>query len=165
MYKFVLYKSSNEYEVYVNLITSPAGFYLSRRPHVIALIRELVSTKKLRGDRVVIEQNMGRDIGTTDIVSTSDADTIYYAQPLKSETYARFAKSRYPQTSNLLTVVAIRDSDGNYEVSDAWIGSKHPAFPGDKHATADSIEYWKTHALVQDAQVVQIRTITKTCPY
>jgi hypothetical protein len=165
MYKFVLDKSNDEYDVYVNLITSPAGFYLSRRPHVIALIRELMSTKKLRGGRIVIEQNMGRDIGTTDIVSTSDTDTIYYAQPLKSEIYSRFAKSRYPQTSSLLTVVAIKDSDGNYEVTDAWIGSKHPAFPGDEHATEDSKEYWKTHALVQDAQVIQIRSITKTCPY
>jgi hypothetical protein len=165
MYKFMLDESNDDYDIYVNLITSSAGYYLSRRPYVIALIKELLSTRKLRGARIVIEQNMGRNIGTTDIVSTSDADTVYYAQPLKSEIYSRFAKSRYPQASNLLTVVIVRDSDGNYEVSDTWIGSNYPAFPGDQHATADSKEYWKTHALVQDTQVVQSRSITKTCPY
>jgi hypothetical protein len=165
MYKFMLDESNNGYDIYVNLISSSAGLYLSRRPHVIALIKELLSANKLRGARIVIEQNMGRDIGTTDIVPTSDTDTIYYAQPLKSEIYSRFAKSRNPQTSNLLTIVAVKDSDGNYEVSDVWIGSNYPAFPGDQLATADSKEYWKTHALVQDAQAIQSRSITKTCPY
>ena len=108
---------------------------------------------------------MGRDIGTTDIVATNDKDTIYYAQPLKSDVFSRFAKNRYPQTSSMLTVIVERDSDGNYEVSDAWIGNSHPAFPGDKNETTASRGYWQTHALVQDAQVIQSKSLTKTWPY
>jgi hypothetical protein len=165
MYKFMLDETNDEYNVYVNSISSSAGHYLSRRPYVYALIRELLSTRKLWGGRIVIEQDMGRNIGTTDVVSTSDKDTIYYAQPLKSEVFSRFAKNRYPQVSTMLTVIVDRDADGNYEVTNAWIGSNHPAFPGDQFATADSKEYWKTHALVQDAQVIQSRSLTKMCPY
>ncbi len=138
---------------------------MSRRPYVYALIRELLSTHKLQANRMVIEQDMGRNIGTTDIVSTTDKDTIYYAQPLKSEVFSRFAKNRYPQVSSTLTVIVNRDTDGNYEVTNVWIGGKHPAFPGDQFATADSKVYWKTHALVQDAQVIQSKSLTKTCPY
>ena len=161
----MLDETNDEYDIYIDSITSSAGHYLSRRPYVYALIRELLSTRKLRGDRIVIEQDMGRNIGTTDIVSTTDKDTIYYAQPLKSEVFSRFAKNRYPEVSSTLTVVVNRDTDGNYEVTNAWIGSNHPAFPGAEHATADSREYWKVHALVQDAHTIQFKSLTKTCPY
>lgn len=165
MYKFVLDDTNDEYDIYVNSISSPAGHYLSRRPYIYAVVKELLSVHKLQGARIVIEQDMGRRIGTTDIVSTTDKDTIYYAQPLKSEVFSRFAKNRYPKVSSLLTVIVERDDDGNYEVSDIWIGGNHPAFPGDRFATADSKVYWQTHALVQDAQVIQSKTLTKMCPY
>lgn len=161
----MLDETNSKYYVYVNLISSSAARYLSRRPHVIALIKELVSGKALRGDRVVIEQDMGRNIGNTDIVITDDKDTIYYAQPLKSDIYSRFAKNRYPQKSSMLTIVLVRDSDGNYEVTDTWIGRNHPAFPGDEHESAESKRYWQTHALVQDAQVIQSKSLISTCPY
>lgn len=161
----MLDETNDKYDIYVNLISSSAGRYLSRRPHVIALIRELLSSSNLRGARMVIEQDMKRDIGNTDIVTTSNIDTIYYAQPLKSEVYSRFAKNRYSQASTFLTVIVERDTDGNYEVCDTWIGGNHPPFPGDEHATAASMEFWQTHALVQDAQVIQAKTLTRACPY
>jgi hypothetical protein len=165
MYNFILDESNNSYCIYVNLISSPAGRYLSRRPHMIALIKELLANNKLHGERIVIEQDMGRNIGTTDVVLTNDKDTIYYAQALKSGVYSRIARNRYPQTSNTLTVIAMRDAEGNYEVSDTWIGDNHPAFPGDELETDESKNYWQTHAIVQDAQTIQSRSITKTCPY
>ena len=161
----MLDESNDTYDVYVNLISSSAGNYLSRRPYVVALIKELLSTKSLRGQRMVVEQNMGRGIGTTDVVTTSDKDTIYYAQPLKSTVFWRFAKNRSPQVSNILTVTFERDTDGNYEVCDAWIGDNHPAFPGDEQETTASKTYWQNHALVQDAQAIQAKSLTKTCPY
>lgn len=165
MYKFILDDSKPAYSTYVNLISSPAGHYLSRRPHVIALIKEILANRTLTEDRIVIEQDMGRDIGNSDIVATSDTDTIYYAQPLKSTVYWRFAKNRLPKTSNTLTVIVVRDAAGDYEVSDAWIGSNHPAFPGDAFESTDSMEYWQTHALVQNAEIIQAKSITKICPY
>jgi hypothetical protein len=113
----------------------------------------------------VIEQDMGRRIGTTDIVQTNLNDAIYYAQPLKSEVFVRFAKNRYPQPCNTLTIIVERDADGNYEIRDTWIGPSCPAFPGDEHETGESKEYWQSHALVHDAQVVQSKSITKVCPY
>ncbi len=165
MYKFAISEPKNGHSIYVNLISSSAGRYLSRQPYVISLVKELLASKKLRGERMVIEQDMGRAIGMTDIVATSDKDTIYYAQPTKSEVFSRFAKNRYPQLSNTLTVIALQDTDGNYEVTDIWIGPNCPAFPGDEYETLESKAYWQTHALVQDAQIIQSKSITKTCPY
>ncbi|HSX45969.1 MAG TPA: hypothetical protein VLG27_03140 [Candidatus Saccharimonadia bacterium] len=165
MYKFVIAKLRDGNVIYVNFISSSAGHYLSRQPYVIALVKELLTAKKLRGERIVIEQDMGRTIGKTDIVATSEKDIIYYARPVKSDVFSRFAKNRYPQSSNKLTIIVVQDTDGNYEVSDAWIGPNCPAFPGDEYETIESKEYWQSHALVQDAQAIQSRSITKTCPY
>jgi hypothetical protein len=165
MYKFVISNSAYDGEIYVNLISSPAGHYLSRRPYVIGLIKELLAAKQMTGPRIIIEHDMGRNIGTTDIVPTSGEDNIYYAQPIKSKVFTRFAKNKYPQQSRNLTVIAVRDADGSYEVTDAWIGSYYPPFPGDENATNDSESYWQTHAFVHDAQLVQSKSITKDCPY
>jgi hypothetical protein len=159
--------SENEYayEVYVNLILSPAGHYLSRRPYIIGLIKEILASQELKGKRIVVERNMGRNIGTTDIVPTTATDNIYYAQPVKSETYSRFAKNKYPQPSEMLTVIFEKDEKGDYEVIDTWIGLNVPAFPGDSYETKESKEFWQNHALVHDAQNIQLKSITKDWPY
>src|SRR5581483_3150888 len=109
MHNFILDESNGEYGIYINLISSSAGHYLSRRPYLIPLIKELLSTKKLNGKRIVLEQDMGRDIGTTDVIATNERDTIYYAQAIKSDVFSRFAKNRYPQISSKLTVIAEKD--------------------------------------------------------
>lgn len=166
MYKYTIVQSPKGYEIYINLISSSAGHYLSRRPYVINLIKEVLIPLDLSGRaRIAIEHNMGRVIGTTDIVETSEKDTIYYAQPNKTKVFSRFARNRYPHPSRTLTVIIEKDSDGNYEVLDTWIGPSSPPFPGDKNEMAHSKAYWQTHALVQDAQVIQSKTITKNCPY
>lgn len=153
------------YEVYVDLITSAAGQYLSRQPYIINLIKEALEGTKLKGAEVAIERDMGRVIGNTDIVETTEKDTIFYAQPTKKSIFSRFAKNRFPSPSRQLTILLSKDTDGNYELHDTWIGPFSPPFPGDEKATTKSKAYWQKHALVQDARAVQSKTITKVCPY
>lgn len=165
MYKYVITHTDFGRDIYVDLISSLAGHYLSRRPYIINVIKEAATPLNLRGKRVIIEQDMGRNIGNTDIIKTTEKDIIYYAQPVKKDVFSRFAKNRYPHPSKTLTVIFEQDADGNYEVSDTWIGPSSPAFPGDEHETSDSKVYWQTHALVQDAQAIKSNSITKECPY
>jgi hypothetical protein len=165
MYKYSILESSNGYEIYVNLIESPAGKYLSRQPYVINLVREVLDKKKLSGPEVIIEQNMGRVIGNTEIVPTSEKDTIFYAQPFKKKVFSRYVKNRSMSPSTQLTIVIIKDEVGDYEITNAWIGPSSPPFPGDERATTTSRTYWETHALVADSQIIQSKTITKVCPY
>jgi len=165
MYKFMLTQSDGGRNVYINLISSSAGQYLSRRPYVLNLIKEALPALKISGQRLVIERDMGRNIGNTDIVTTNDKDSVYYAQPVKTKVFSRFAKNRFPQPSQTLTFIMEQDDNGDYEVLDAWIGPSKPPSPGDDHETADSRQYWETHALVQDAQLIQSKSITKDCPY
>ena len=165
MYKYVILEHGAGYKVYVNLISSSAGRYASRHPQVINLMKEALVTVKLSGAEVSVEKDMGRVIGNSDIVETTDKDTIYYAQPIKQTVFSRIARNRLPSPSRKLTVHLKRDKAGNYEIINAWVGPSSPPFPGDKDEKSNSKAYWQTHALVQDAQKVQSQSITKTCPY
>ncbi|MEI7632064.1 MAG: hypothetical protein WCJ60_01945 [bacterium] len=165
MYKYVITESSSGYEVYVNLITSSAGRYISRQPHVINLIKEVLDTKTLSGPRIALEHDMGRVIGNTNIVETTDKDTIYYAKAIKMSAFSRYAKNRNPGPSKVLTVILERDADGGYEVHDTWIGPYSPPFPDTENMVAKNIAYWETHAFAQDEHSIQAKTITKICPY
>jgi hypothetical protein len=115
--------------------------------------------------QVSIERDMGRVIGNTDIIETTDKDSIFYAQPNKKQVFSRYAKNRYPSPSPKLSIILEKDIDGNYEIRDTWIGPYNPPFPGDVRETSKSKTYWENHALVQDSQSVQSKTITKICPY
>lgn len=165
MYKFMLSDADASCKVYVNLISTSVGQYLSRRPQVIALIKELLVARELSGAHMIIEQDMGRNIGTTDVVVTSEHDNIYYAQPVKTEVFSRFAKNRNAQVSPMLTVIVEQDNTGDYMVSNAWIGAYFPPFPGDVHETTQSKTFWQNHAMVHNAQAIQLKTVTKECPY
>jgi len=165
MYKHLLIALPNRRQVYVDLITSPAGHYLSRQPYVINLIKEVLAPMRLRQPEVTIEHDMGRVIGNTNIVETSEKDAIIYAQPHKKKTYARYAKNRSLSPSQILTIILEQDEAGNYELLDTWIGPYTPPFPGEDKATQTSKTYWESHALVMDNLMVQTKTITKDSPY
>jgi hypothetical protein len=165
MYRFTIAEPNNGYEVYVNLISSAAGRYLSRQPHLINLIKEVLAPMKLKGGDVLIEHDMGRRIGNTDTVKTDEKDTIFYAQPYKKVVFSRYVKNRAPIPSSKLTIILVRDDEGNYDIVDTWVGQYTPPFPGDEKETDQSKPFWETHAVVMDTQVVQSKTITKTCPY
>jgi len=165
MYRHIVGVSRNGCELYVNLIQSSAGRYLSRQPHLISMIREVLATMKLADHDILVEQDMGRVIGNTNVVVTSEKDNVFYAQPAKKTISYRFVKNRSPSPSPMLTIILEQDSDDNYEIVDTWVGEFRPPFPGDERATGASGEYWKTHALVADAEVIQLSTVTKVCPY
>jgi len=165
MDKFMIANSQSGNDIYINLISSSAGKYLSRRPYLINIIKEALVNNNLKGLHMEVEIDMGRVIGSTDIVETSEKDNIYYAQPVKNANYSRFVKNRPPQPSRKLTIIVQKDDIGNYEVTDTWIGPCSPPFPGHENATDESRPYWENHALVQDAQIIQSRSITKVCPY
>lgn len=165
MYKYVITESPLGYEVYIDLITSSAGHYVSRQPHVINLIKEVVTPMNLTNSSLTIMHDMGRVIGNSNIVETTEKDTIYYALPFKKKVFGRYAKNRNPSPSSHLTILLSKDAEGNYEVHDTWVGPYTPPFPGDERMTAKSKPYWETHALAQDEHTIQSKSITKVCPY
>ena len=149
----------------MGIIRSAAGQYLSRQPHLVGLIKELLLSLSLQGDRVAITHDMGRAIGNTHIVATGEKDVVFYARPPKEPNSLRFVRNRSMESSHEISLVLQQDSDGNYEVTDIWVGPLYPPFPDAENANAESIHYWQTHAFTAGSEPIDAQTITKICPY
>lgn len=166
MYKYVISKLPSGQTVYLDLINSLAGEYVSRQPHVLTVIKEALPKIEFRTQKSFwVEHDMGRVVGNTDIVETTDKDNIYYAQGRKRQEFSRFAKNRLPESSAILTILVAQDDTGDYEVVDTWVGPNRPMFPGHIDESSASKEFWGNHALVNNAHPIQSNTITKNCPY
>jgi hypothetical protein len=158
--------SSNGIAVNVDLIRSEAAKHISREPHLLGLIVEVLQKTKLKGPEIAIEHDMGRTIGHDFIVPTQPTDNVFYAQLLHDNIYTRFVKNGKPSTTSCLAMRLHRDETGEeYQLDDVWIGRLTPPRPGSASETAESTDYWSTHAVVQGNQPMQLRTVTKVCPY
>lgn len=151
--------------VYVNLIRSLAAEHISHQPQLLTLAKELLSSQTISGEVAAIEHDFGRTIGGSEVVETTEKDTIVYAKRLKHETFSRFVRKRQLKPTSFLSMSLKKWDDGSYEVSDIWFGRQMPAFPLDETATAESKSFWKSHAFVFEGQLLQFRTLTKEAPY
>src|SRR5256885_12271874 len=121
----------NGMTVYVDLIRSRAAKHIAQQPHLLGLVEEVLRQTALQGPAINLEHDMGRVIGYSSVVSTTDADTVFYAQLLRDTTYTRFVKNGKPLPTPYLTIV-LRSGEGkgSYELYDTWIGRLSLPLPG-----------------------------------
>ncbi len=158
-------QARNGATIYINLIGSHASASIAQYPYLLGLVKELLQQTDIKGPRMYFDRDMGRAVGSANVVETSDKDTILYAQALHGEQYKRFVKNGQPQSTQHISVILARDDDGGYELVDTWVGPLRPPHPGTDEATEASRQYWDTHAFVLDREPIKLRTLTKTCPY
>jgi hypothetical protein len=149
--------------VYVDLINSAASSNIAQQPHLLGLVVELLRSTKITGASPSLEHDFGRNIGNSDIVKTTDKDIIVYAKRLKQDNFTRFVRRRMPTPTSFVSIELKKDSDGEYALTNAWIGRLAPPYPQDETAKDDS--YWSEHATVLEGQPIQLRTITTVSPY
>jgi hypothetical protein len=165
MYSFAIGTSANNHQVYTNIINSAAGRCFSRQPHLVSLAKDIVEALELAAPTVYVTHDMGRMIGNTNIVVTEDKDIVFYATRLKQNSMQRYVKNRSMEPSSELSIVLCKDSDGNYELTDAWIGPACPSFPGAADENEYSKTYWQTHALTAGSESISLQSVTSVCPY
>lgn len=158
-------QTGNGTAVYVDLIQSSAARHIAQQPHLLTLIAEALQQTEPQGLEASIEHDMGRVIGYSFVVKTAGTDGIFYAQLLRDDTYIRFIKNGKPLSTQYLSMVLHQDENGAYELYDAWIGRLNPPRPGTAGETAESKPYWATHAFILGNETLQLRTVTKECPY
>lgn len=163
--KHPIVQAKNGATVYINLIGSQASASIAQHPYLLGLVKELLQQTTVKGLRMYFDHDMGRPVGSANVVETSDKDTILYAQALHGDQYKRFVKNGQPLSTQHISVVLQRDEDGGYELTDAWVGPLRPPNPGADAATEASRRYWDNHAFVLDREPIKLRTLTKTCPY
>lgn len=158
-------RARNGVQVYTQLIGSTAGENIARQPQLLTLAKELFAQVTLQGTKVDLEYDMDRPVGYSFVVETTETDTIFYARLLKDDMFTRFVKNGKPQPTRYITVTLLQDSDNGYELSDIRLGRLMPPRPGSASETGESKPYWSNHALILDTQPLQLKTVTKICPY
>lgn len=134
-------------------------YHLLETPDLIELVQEALPHLVLDDrDQVVLEQDMGRVVGTTNLVETTDRDTIVYAKRIGREQYTRFAKNR-ELTPCRSIVIVIRRSEGIYYLWTAMCGKKLPP-----EAYQENSAFNQTHALVYDESLIQLDTLVESRP-
>ncbi len=121
-------------------------------PSVADILPELFD-KITSGKRPFISEEieMGRIIGESICVETTDSDEIVYAHRAKRKGCTRFVKNRKPIPSSKAVVILKWDEDTKvYILITAFVGSKSEPEPWDRNATPNSRPFWDTHALIMD---------------
>jgi hypothetical protein len=156
----------NGVEIYIDLIKSKAARSIARQPQLLGLIKEALKGKSLTGPEMHIEQDMGRVVGYDFIITTKDGDAVFYAKLINEQIYTRFVKTGKALSTQFISLALESSADGKaYEVQSARIGPSIPPRPGTSGETAASKRYWETHAVMQEGESLQLKTLSKKCPY
>ncbi len=158
-------QTRNNINVYVELIGSEAGKQIAHHPQLLTFAKEMVPRITIKSNDVCIEHDMERSIGYSFIVPTTDQSSVFYGRITKEELYTRFVRNVKPSTTTYLTIEIAKDSATDYTITNIWAGRLRPARPGTESDTAESKEYWESHAVVYSEQHLQMQTVTKVCPY
>ncbi len=158
--------SKNKVRVWYDPISSHAATHIKDTPNLDNLAAEVVSQTKINQPYVQLHVDLGRTVGTSDLVENSPGDEIVYAKRLNRNEYSVFNKSKRAQPSSIVTIALEMQEDGTCELVSTWIGpSDSPSFPGTERETAESIEFWSKHSLVWGNQEIQPGSETKNYPW
>lgn len=145
--------------VFLDRANTHIRYHLLETPNLLELVREAMPQIELSSEsQVVVECDMGRVVGTTNLVETTKDDEIVYAKRRGRDSYSRFAKNRRPSPCQYIVMV-FRQEEGTYFLWTAMCGRILPEEAYDKES-----KFSHTHALAYDDNLVQIETVTIVKP-
>lgn len=149
----LLCKSKNGVRVTYDPLHSHAATHLEDTPQLTSLVTEVVGSMDLTGQTVAQHIDMGRVVGTSDVVAVSETDEIVYGvrKNRDDDGLVPFTKTREPEPCRYVAVQLVPQDDGTYELASAWIGTfddDDEPFPQSPNATERSILYWRHWAFV-----------------
>jgi hypothetical protein len=161
-----LTKSANGKDVFYETVNSHAATHIADTPLLKELVIETVSKLVLEDERLMLDADMGRIIGTTDLVVNEPGDEMIYAIRRNRDVYTAFNKTQKPTPTSIVALCLERRDETSYELLSAWTGTVNsPPFPGDPNATPKSKKYWTKHSLVWGNQEILPGTETAVCPW
>ncbi len=134
---------------------------------VVALLPQVLARIDARGRQFLVEEvDFGRPIGETVCVPTTDADKIVWAQRPKRYGLTRFVKNRTAEPCGSVVVILKRDDRPNlFILITAFVGRKPEPEPWDRNATAQSVVFWSSCALLWGSEPIIPGTETNVCPW
>lgn len=143
---------------------SHASTHFAHHPKLIDAVKAVIPTLEVHDPSIRIDREMEGEIGTSDLVETTEQDEIIYAKrPLRTQ-YSRFVKNKSPRSTKWITIDLRKEGD-IYNLYTAFVGQLTPSFPGGDFLPEQSREFWSNHALVWGFQEVLPETVTTKCPW
>ena len=138
-------------------------FHIRETSNLLELVKEVIEQADILGEKVVFETDMGRVVGTTTLVETTDRDEIMYAKRKERNAYSRFVKHREAVPSQYIVVVL------NYIacVYFLWTAMCGRLLPGDYSDPSDRLRldgFYQTHAQIYDESLIQLDTVRMDDP-
>lgn len=155
--------SQNDVEVYTDVDNTNIRLHLIEYPDLLELVKIVVQNSVLEGENVGLEYDMGKIVGQTSCVETTDADEIVYAKRLQRDSYSRFVKGRELEDTEFVSAIFFK-KDYGYLLWSAWCGRLVPTSPDSEGRMRTSEGFWDTHALVYDPEIIQKDTERTDCP-
>jgi hypothetical protein len=151
--------TSNNKTVLLDYGKTNVGYHLLETPDLIELVREALPNLVVgSGDQLVFEWDLGRIVGTTNLVETTDTDEIVYAKRVGRYAHSRFVKNRQPVACSSIVIV-LRNDGADYYLWTAMCARLLP-----KEAWIEDSLFNKTHAMAYDETLIQLNTLTESKP-
>lgn len=110
--------------------------------------------------------DFGRVIGETICVGTGPSDQIVFAKRRGRFGYSRFVKNRKPEPcSEMVVILKKAEEDNLFVLITAFVGHRPEPEPWDRNATANSLAFWRSHALVWGCEPTIPGTESSRCPW
>lgn len=164
----LLCTSKNDIKIYWDPKNSHASTHFADTPNLQNLVVEVFKTHDLEDNNLEFDIDMGRVVGTCDVIEVDDNDNIVYAYRKNriEQGYVPFVKSRKANDDTYVSIAIVKNTDELYVLSSAWIGKwDDPPFPQQTHATAESISYWNSHAFVWESQEIEDNSVITQRPW
>lgn len=151
--------SANGMPIFLDRSNTNIDYHLLETPDLINLVREVVPSIEVENnDQIVVERDLGRTVGTTNLVETTDGDEIVYAKRIGRNAYSRFVKNKKPIPCSSIVIVLRKGEFGYY----LWTAMCAKLLP--KEAWIDGSLFNQTHAMAYDESLVQLSTVTESRP-
>lgn len=163
-------KSKNGVDVVYDPAHSHAATHLEDTAQLKGLVIEVVGDIELNGQVVRAYFDMGRIVGTCDVVEVDDTDEIVYGMRKNrmDDGLVPFVKTREPAPCPYVTVHLVPRANGSYELLSTWIGTvgdDDEPFPQSPDATPRSVDFWSKRAFVYGSQEIIEGTETPNKPW
>ena len=160
--KSISYKTGCGGSIY---LTEGVREHLKAHPGILALIPEIVSrvTLPTDGSRLASQTSLGRVVGQSSLIGTEKiglSETAWFAIRKNRMKASRVVPDASPVDTDMVSIVANPVEKNSYELVTAWYGefapkeSWDPDLADDLRAYEESINFWCSHALVHDSEVM-----------
>jgi hypothetical protein len=160
--------SANGIPIGFDRVGSHLATHLHEIPVLEELLNEILPNEVIDasgievGDFIRLQKEVGWDRGiTTDQVSITAADDIYYAIRRNRTSYTKFARGREPEPTNVVTAILRKVEHPDYDcvLWSAWTGKIAPSFPSHELAQNDpaafeaGVRFWSQDVALTDTSM------------